>query len=202
MGLGGVGKTQLVLELVYQIREKHKNCSVIWIPAMNIESLHQVYVDITQHLSIPGWEEDKADVKRLVQGYLSKESAGQWVLVFDNADNIDMWMAKPESKPGSGRLIEYLPRSNQGCIIFTTRDRKTAVKLAHQSIVEVPEMNEEVAKELLQKYLVNLDLTKTQPDTEALLARLTYLPLAIVQAAAYINENRITLVDYLCLLTD
>jgi KaiC/GvpD/RAD55 family RecA-like ATPase len=149
MGLGGVGKTQLVLELVYQIREKHKNCSVIWIPAINIESLHQVYMDIAQHLSIPGWEEDKADVKRLVQGYLSKESVGQWVLVFDNANNINMWMAKPESKPGSGRLIEYLPRSNQGCIIFTTRDRKTAVKLAHQSVVEVPEMNKEVAKELL-----------------------------------------------------
>ncbi|KAF2194690.1 HET-domain-containing protein [Zopfia rhizophila CBS 207.26] len=202
MGLGGVGKTQLVLELVYQIREKHKNCSVIWILATNIESLHQAYVDVAQQLNIPGWEEDKADVKRLVQGYLSKESAGQWVLIFDNADSIDMWIAKPESKPGSSRLIEYLPRSKQGCIIFTTRDRKTAVKLTHQSIVEVPEMNEEAAKQLLQKYLVNQNLTKYQLDTEALLAQLTYLPLAIVQAAAYINENRITFADYLSLLGD
>ena len=33
-------------------------------------------------------------------------------------------------------------------------------------------------------------------------AQLTYLPLAIVQAAAYINENRITLADYLSLLAD
>jgi hypothetical protein len=41
-------------------------------------------------------------------------------------------------------------------------------------------MNEEVAKQLLQKYLVNLDLTKNQLDTESLLAQLTYLPLAIV----------------------
>ena len=202
MGLGGVGKTQLVLELIYRIREKHKNCLVIWIPATNIESLHQAYVDVVRQLSIPGWEEDKADVKRLVQGYLSKESAGRWLLVFDNADDINMWMAKPESVLGSGRLIEYLPTSNQGCIVFTTRDRKTAVKLAHQNVVEVPKMNEEVAKQLLQKYLVNLDLTKNQLDTESLLAQLTYLPLAIVQAAAYINENRITLADYLSLLAD
>jgi GTPase SAR1 family protein len=201
-GLGGVGKTQLVLELAYRTREKYKNCSVIWIPATNIESLHQAYVDVVRQLSIPGWEEDKADVKRLVQDYLSKESAGQWLLVFDNADDINMWIAKPESEPGSSRLIEYLPRSNQGCIVFTTRDRKTAVKLAHQNVVEVPQMNEEVAKQLLQKYLVNLDLTKNQLDTESLLAQLTYLPLAIVQAAAYINENRITPADYLSLLAD
>jgi hypothetical protein len=33
-------------------------------------------------------------------------------------------------------------------------------------------------------------------------AQLTYLPLAIVQAAAYINENRITLADDLSLLAD
>jgi putative protein kinase ArgK-like GTPase of G3E family len=35
-GLGGVGKTQMVLELAYRTREKHKNCSVVWIPATNM----------------------------------------------------------------------------------------------------------------------------------------------------------------------
>ncbi len=39
-GLGGIGKTQLLLELVYRIRDKYKNCSVIWIPATNMESLY------------------------------------------------------------------------------------------------------------------------------------------------------------------
>ncbi len=55
---------------------------------------------------------------------------GQWLLVFDNADDINMWVATPrlgpeteqESRQGSGRLIDY----KQGC----TRDRKAAVKLA------------------------------------------------------------------------
>ena len=28
-GFGGVDKTQLVLELAYRTRDKHKNCSVI-----------------------------------------------------------------------------------------------------------------------------------------------------------------------------
>lgn len=75
-GLGGVGKTQLVLELIYRIRDKHKKCSIIWIPATNMESLEQAYLDDAQKLSIAGWEKDKAHVKRLVQEYLSQQSAG------------------------------------------------------------------------------------------------------------------------------
>jgi Cdc6-like AAA superfamily ATPase len=201
-GLGGVGKTQLVLALVFRVRDKYRNCSVIWIPATNMESLHQAYLDVARQLSIAGCEEEQADVKRLVQGYLSKESAGQWLLVFDNADDINMWIVEAGSKPGSGRLIEYLPRSNQGCIVFTSRDRKTAVKLAYQNIVEVPEMDEDIATQLLQKCLVNPGLATNGSDTKVLLKELTYLPLAIIQAVAYINENEITFADYLLLLAD
>ena len=76
MVLGGIGKMQLVLELVYWIREKYRNCLVIWIPVTNMKSLHQVYMDVAQQLNIPGWEEDETDVKRLVQEYLGKKSTG------------------------------------------------------------------------------------------------------------------------------
>jgi hypothetical protein len=95
-----------------------------------MESLHQAYLDVARQLSIPGCEEDQADVKRLVQGHLSKESVGQWLLVFDNADDIDMWIGLAGSVPGSDRLIDYLPKSKHGSILFTSRDRKAAVKLA------------------------------------------------------------------------
>ncbi|KIM93182.1 hypothetical protein OIDMADRAFT_138250 [Oidiodendron maius Zn] len=199
-GLGGVGKTQLVLELIYRIREEHRECSIIWIPAIHIENLQQAYRDVGQRLGIPGWEDNKSDIKKLVKEYLSKESAGQWVLVFDNADDIDMWIKNPEN--GSLPLIDYLPRSKRGCIIFTTRDRKTAVKLANQNIVEALAMSEETAKDILQNYLVNKGLLDNETDTKVLLGQLTYLPLAIVQAAAYINENGILLADYLLLLED
>jgi tetratricopeptide (TPR) repeat protein len=199
-GLGGVGKTQLLLELIYRTRKKYQNCSVIWIAVINMESVQQAYLDAARQLRIPGWNDDQVDVKRLVQEYLSKENAGQWLLVFDNADDIDMWIDR--SDQNSGRLIEYLPRSEKGCIVFTTRDRKAAVKLAQQNIVEVSEMNKSVAAQLLQKYLVNQDLIKNEQDTTALLKQLSCLPLSIVQAAAYINENGIAIADYLSLLEE
>jgi tetratricopeptide (TPR) repeat protein len=205
-GLGGVGKTQLVLELLYLMKDKHKHCLIIWIPATNGESLHQAYRDVARQLRIPGWEDENADVKRLVQGHLSRDDAGQWLIVFDNADDIDMWIAKAgskqESEEGSRGLVDYLPSSGQGSIIFTTRDRKTAAKLARQNVVEVPEMDEEAATQLLQKCLINPGLVNNRHDTAALLTELTFLPLAIAQAAAYINENGITLGCYLSLLAE
>ncbi|RYO93045.1 hypothetical protein DL762_001308 [Monosporascus cannonballus] len=198
--LGGVGKTQLALELVYRIRAEHKNYSVIWIPATSKETLGQAYLNAARQLGISGCEDDKADVKRLVRDHLSSESAGQWLLVFDNADDVGMWVSK--STPESDRLIDCLPRSSYGSIIFTTRDKKTAVRLAGRNVVEMSEMGEAGSKQLLEKYLVDQGLLRSKGDAAALLARLTYLPLAIVQAAVYINANGIGLGDYLSLLEE
>ena len=208
-GLGGVGKTQLVLELLWRITDKHKNCSIIWITASNSESLHQSYLDVALQLKIPGSEVEKTDVKRLVQEHLSKDNMGQWLLVYDNADDIEMWMAKPGSgriigqtaEPRCRDLIDNIPRSKEGLVLFTTRDRKTAAKLAPHNFVEISEMSEEAAMELLKSYLHNHDLAKQRQDAIYLLAELAYLPLAIVQAAAYISQTGITVSDYLSLLS-
>lgn len=201
-GLGGVGKTHLALELAYRIRAENKDCSVIWIPATSKESLEQAYLNAARLLGIPGWEDEKADIKKLVQEYLSGDSAGQWLLVIDNADDISMWIDQPT--PDSSRLIDCLPRSKYGSIIFTTRDKKAAVKLAGpagRNVVEVSELDEAGATQLLQKYLSE-DLLNDQQHVTALLDKLCNLPLAITQAAAYINANGIDLATYLSLLED
>src|SRR5256714_11560830 len=65
-GEGGTGKSQLALELAYRTRQKNKSCSVFWIDASDMDSLHQAYSSIAQKLYIPGREDEKADVKKLV----------------------------------------------------------------------------------------------------------------------------------------
>ena len=105
-------------------------------------------------------------------------------------------------KAGNMPFIDYLPRSHLGSIIFTTRDRKTAVKLVQKNVVDLPAMDEGVATQLLRKCLIDPNLVSNKPDTKALLQELTYFPLAIIQAAAYINENSITLSVYLSLLSE
>jgi len=99
-------------------------------------------------------------------------------------------------------LKEYLPKCKQGCIVFTTRDKKTAVKLVGPNFIQVPEMDEDGAMQLLQKSVADSVSLPDQRHAKALLRELTYLPLAIVQAAAYMNENSMAPADYLSLLNE
>ncbi|KAL9080199.1 MAG: hypothetical protein Q9157_000982 [Trypethelium eluteriae] len=198
-GLGGVGKTQIALELAYRPKELTPDWSVIWIPASSTEAIERAYADIVERLQIPGWNDKQADHKLLLQRHLSKESTGRWLLIFDNADDIDMWVDKDKSRR---TLQHYLPRSEQGHIMFTTRDRKAAVMLADPNVVPVVEMDEAAGVELLRARLMDKELLENGEDSLNLLSELTYLPLAIVQAAAYINANGITSSDYFGLLAE
>lgn len=202
IGLGGVGKTQIALEFAYRWREKHTDCAVFWIPVTNMDSMLEAYLEIGQQLQIPNVEEDEADVQKLVQRKLSQESAGEWLIIFDNADEIEMWAEKVNMSASPDRWIDCLPQSKHGSIVFTTRSRKAATKLAGKNMVTVREMEETMAKDLLKKSLINPDLVGEAGATTDLLQKLTHLPLAIIQAAAYINENEITLAEYTALLDD
>jgi hypothetical protein len=136
---------------------------------------------------------------KLMQRYLSQESAGQWLLILDNADDIDMWFKSTSNNTEQTCLIDYLPGSRKGSIVFTTRSRKAAVKMAHSNIIEVSEMDEDVATQLLKRSLINQEMLNNHQTTMELLEQLAFLPLAIVQAAAYINENDISFSEYLSL---
>jgi hypothetical protein len=67
-------------------------------------------------------------------------------------------------------------------------------------MVELSEMNVEEAKSLLTKRLVRKDSLDDEKGVTALLEQLTYLPLAITQAGAYLNRNRVSIATYLELL--
>jgi tetratricopeptide (TPR) repeat protein len=196
-GLGGVGKTQIALELAYQTRDLYPDCAIFWLPAVDMESLQQAYQTVADELGISPFEANE-DVKSVVKKYLSEPSAGRWLLILDNADEMDMWI--DPNNPSNGGLKDYLPMSDKGAIVFTTRNTKVAQHLASADVIEIPEMDEQRATHVLQKCLVDHDLLHDVENTRKLLNRLTYLPLAIVQAASFINENRMTLKVYVDLL--
>ncbi len=64
-GLSGVGKTQIALEAAFQIRDEHR-CSVFWVPAVDATSFENAYREIGRVLEVEGIDEEKADVKALV----------------------------------------------------------------------------------------------------------------------------------------
>jgi len=67
-GTGGIGKLQLALEFAYRTKEikEYKNCLVFWIAANDMDSIYQAYAHIVQKLKIPGWDDEKEDLIKLV----------------------------------------------------------------------------------------------------------------------------------------
>jgi nucleoside phosphorylase len=103
-GLGGVGKTQVALELAYRVRDKHPQCSVFWISSTSLESIEQDYVKISEQLGIQ--DTTSADVKAQVKAHLSQDDVGQWLLIYDNTDDMDMWITGNNVSPA---LKFFLP---------------------------------------------------------------------------------------------
>jgi tetratricopeptide (TPR) repeat protein len=196
-GLGGVGKTQIALELAYRVRERDPTCSIFWIPCTSNASVEQAFMGIAQTI---GLQEVKAsDAKERVKAYLSQINGQKWLLIFDNADDTDMWVG---DGAGATELAKFLAPSEQGHILFTTRNRKLAVRLASPFVIDISEPDTETSVKILEEALQRKELLDNRDETIALLEQLTFLPLAISQAAAYINSNDIKLSDYIALLKE
>jgi hypothetical protein len=99
------------------------------VSARDTESFYQAYAHIARQLNIPGWDDDKANVKNLVQHYLCKERSGPWLLVFDIADDV---RAESVGSFKAASLIDWLPSSKLKAIVFTMTDRKMAAELVSQ----------------------------------------------------------------------
>ncbi|KAL7755421.1 hypothetical protein ACKLNR_014519 [Fusarium oxysporum f. sp. zingiberi] len=192
VGLGGSGKTQIALQLAYWIKEKKQDYSVFWVPALSRASFEQACVQIIDACDIPTTNNN--DAVESVRQYLSSKRAGKWLLMVDNADDMQTVMGSIGVEKG---MYRSLPQSDEGRILFTTRYRKVAVSVAGRNIVEVPTMSRDEARSYFKQALIQEISSSDEQVIDHLLALLTHLPLAITQAAAYMNENQVSLTEYL-----
>jgi hypothetical protein len=171
---------------------------VFWIHASNIDRIEQGYRGIGERVKIPGYKDPKENIFELVARWLQDESKGRWVLVLDNLDD-DAVLSLPlvavdtrrqwSGSDGQLRrpLSAYLPQSKNGAILITTRTRSVAIKLVEpRDVIVVDPMINTDAIALLKK---KLDGLTDDHDLEELASILEYMPLAIVQAAAYIQQK-------------
>ncbi len=73
--------------------------------------------------------------------------------------------------------------------------------MAGSKVFTVPELDEPTATGLLRKVLIAPEVVNVGWQASELLKQLAFLPLAIVQAAAYINASGISLAKYMSLLS-
>ncbi len=105
VGLGGVGKTQVALHLAYWAKKHQSEYSIFWVPALSGATFEQAYAEIAKKLPIQKGSKDE-DPKESVRRFLSSEVAGPWLLVLDNADDMDILFGTSDTPGG---ISEYLP---------------------------------------------------------------------------------------------
>ena len=163
--------------------------SVFWIDASSVGTITQGLKGIC---NLPAAQSSGLDG--------SLESALHWIgllkenyiMVFDNADVLS-----------PAELEAYLPPGRGGNILITSRNCTMRNLTLPKNSLEVTEMEENDAMELLLKAsCLDPSLMELQIEASKIVKELFHLPLAIDQAGAYIASGAITIGDYLAKYSD
>jgi hypothetical protein len=174
--------------------------------ASNAARFKQSYRDIADRVKIFGRRDPQATIFELVHDWLC-DSRQRWLLVLDNVDDARFLLSDQADGHDQGQttnahvirkpLREYLPHCERGSILVTTRNKGAALKLVEQrDIVSVEPMDKAEGIALFEK---KLGVQENNNSVAKLAAALEYMPLAIVQDAAYIlqRSSRCSVVKYL-----
>ncbi|KAL8310426.1 hypothetical protein RB597_010317 [Gaeumannomyces tritici] len=187
VGLGGIGKSQLAIEFAHRTAEEATERWIFWIHAGTQARVEEGFRTIADAVKLPGRNQPKADIPQLVYSWLSNERNGRWTIIVDSADDRDVFYAARDGREGKP-LASYFPQSRNGSIVVTTRNRDLAYRLTGnpKNIIEVGPMVLADAFLLLEKKLGPFSNVATAED---LVQALDLVPLAISQAAAYIQAR-------------
>lgn len=125
-GLGGIGKTQLAVE--YGRKHKEKYTAIFWLNANDEDSLRLSFREIAQQvlkyhpstgvLCNADLDGDLDRVVSAVKAWLDLRGNTRWLMIYDNYDNP---RTADYFDSSTVDVRQYLPESDQGSIIITTR---------------------------------------------------------------------------------
>jgi hypothetical protein len=175
LGLGGVGKTQLATEYAYRQASDYR--IRWWIPAEQPAAIPSHLVALARQLGIPEQAEQTQAIAALLAELGRRDD---WLLVFDNAED-------PRD------LHPYWPSIDHGGHVLVTSRNPNWQPLATPVPVNV--LPRPDAMTFLQRRS-GID----NQDADQLAATLGDLPLALEQAAAYLEQTHTSPAEYLELL--
>jgi tetratricopeptide (TPR) repeat protein len=175
-GLGGIGKTQAAVEYCHRHAAGYR--LVWWVNADSPATLTEDFQGLAERLRLPEAEaQDQKKMLAAVRRHL--EGSGGWLLVFDNADRHD-------------DILPYLPQRGSGAVLITSRDRGWPHGTARRLDLDLWSRAEATG------YLARR-LGRDDPGYGDLAAFLGDLPLAIEQAAAFMDATGRDAAGYLAL---
>ena len=167
---------------------------MFWVHAGSAPRLEKGYLDIAKEVNIVGWDSSDPNIDKLllVKNWFEGKTSGQWILILDNADDTSLFYGHD----ASSRLAEYFPRSSNGSILLTTRNKQVGLKFTTaRNVIPVSALTTAESVRLLKAKVD--DDTGGERSYADLANTLDNVPLALVQAAAYILEQSCPVSEYL-----
>ena len=176
-GLGGAGKTSVAIEYAHQHLAE---VGVCWqFPAGDPAVLAAEFGVLAAELGVRE-AADARDPVASVHAVLARAQAG-WLVVFDNV-------------PDRASVARFVPPAGPGRVLITTQNQHWPPGQA----VDVPVLDREVAAD----FLVDRTGDADRAAARELAAELGGLPLALEQAAAYMQATGTSLARYLPVFRD
>ncbi len=178
-GLGGVGKTQVAVEYVWQFASSYD--LVWWVPAEQPALIRSSLASLATRLGISPGEDVEKTLVAVHDALRTHRPYRRWLLVFDNADRPDD-LDRFLSTPG-------------GHILITSRNRAWS---GVAETVEVDVFSRDESTELIRRRLPEVSTL----DADQLAESVGDLPLALEQAAAWMLATATPVPEYLRLLAE
>ncbi|MEU6534396.1 FxSxx-COOH system tetratricopeptide repeat protein [Streptomyces sp. NPDC047000] len=179
-GLGGVGKTQIVLEYVHRFVADYD--LVWWISAEQQDRILASLAELGGRIGVTGGEDMALASAEVVQMLATDAPTNRWLLVFDNADD-------PET------IKEYFPAGGSGHILVTSRNQAWAQQGASLPVDVFPRQES-------VEHLTRLAPGLSADEADRVADAVGDLPLAVEQAAAWLAETATPTDEYLRQLTE
>ncbi|KAL0636312.1 hypothetical protein Q9L58_004769 [Maublancomyces gigas] len=173
-GLGGIGKTQIAIEFAYT-GYLTKGKAVYWVSGESDANFARDYAEISKVASLPLGDAKAETACAKVKTWFETKDSGDWLLIIDNFDDIDQ------------EFIRWLPLRN-GAILFTSRDKRVTGAFGATG-TEVGNLTDAEARQTLARLTVGEGTHLARSGTDGLLQLLGNLPLAIAQAAAFMEQT-------------
>ncbi|RPB21265.1 hypothetical protein L211DRAFT_890067 [Terfezia boudieri ATCC MYA-4762] len=172
-GLGGCGKTQTALHFMFQHQSKYET-GILFLNAASKASLVADFERLQQLLGLS----ESNDVVGSVKRWLAKEEHNKWLMVFDNADNLQVVP-----------VWQYFPATSWGHIIITSRNPEAIGGVAEEGYNLGPLTSEEARVLLLETAGIRQPSREDLISAEQIVGFLGFLPLALNHAGALMRSR-------------
>ena len=118
-GTGGIGKTQICLKFIEEISGRLSH--VFWVDASSVENITMSLRGMSS-ISAASCKDDSIESVLQWMSGIQEE----WLIVFDNADDLPVYVVE-----------KFIPPGNRGNILITSRNRSMGSLISFENIIEI-----------------------------------------------------------------